>query len=151
MQFLSKSALFHNQIEDRVEVIPEIEIQLLSTKLNEFTATHRQDLAQGLYKIKAIHMPFDNGYDTELQKESSVEVLEGVLDIAQEIAEIERERIIVVAHYTEKCVLCGKDTGVPIDLHVSKREYYVEGAGQCCMECYLQLQADLNKKELRFC
>jgi hypothetical protein len=36
---------------------------------------------------------------------------------------------------TEKCVLCGKETNVPIDLHIDERKNYVEGAGQLCDEC----------------
>lgn len=36
----------------------------------------------------------------------------------------------------EKCVMCDKQTNVPIDLHVDYRSHYVEGAGQLCFECY---------------
>ena len=37
---------------------------------------------------------------------------------------------------TDKCVVCGKDTKVPKDLPIDYRQYYVEGAGQLCKECY---------------
>lgn len=30
---------------------------------------------------------------------------------------------------TEKCVNCGAETNVPIDLHIDLRENYVEGVG----------------------
>ena len=38
--------------------------------------------------------------------------------------------------HTEKCINCDIDTGVPVDLHVDYRNYYVEGAGQLCKECF---------------
>ena len=37
---------------------------------------------------------------------------------------------------TEKCTSCGIDTGVPIDMHIDYRYYYVEGAGQLCKLCW---------------
>lgn len=37
---------------------------------------------------------------------------------------------------TERCVCCGIDTGVPRDLHISKRSYYIQGAGQLCGNCF---------------
>ena len=37
---------------------------------------------------------------------------------------------------TEKCVNCGAETDVPIDLHIDLRKNYVEGAGQLCPKCY---------------
>ena len=39
----------------------------------------------------------------------------------------------------EKCVLCGKETIYPKDLNIELRDYYVEGAGQLCMDCYFDL------------
>ena len=47
-----------------------------------------------------------------------------------------------VEHY-EKCIVCETDTGVPIDLHVDYRDYYIEGAGQLCKGCFENLD---NKK-----
>ena len=35
----------------------------------------------------------------------------------------------------EKCILCGKKTNVPKNLHIDFRDFYVEGAGQLCYEC----------------
>jgi NMD protein affecting ribosome stability and mRNA decay len=40
---------------------------------------------------------------------------------------------------TEKCVNCGAETNVPIDLHIDLRENYVEGVGQLCPKCYLKV------------
>lgn len=37
---------------------------------------------------------------------------------------------------TEKCVMCGKETAIEKNTHIDFRPYYVEGAGQCCRECY---------------
>ena len=37
---------------------------------------------------------------------------------------------------TEKCVMCGKETAIEENTHIELRPYYVEGAGQCCRECY---------------
>ena len=36
----------------------------------------------------------------------------------------------------ENCVFCGKETPYTINIHIDYREYYVEGAGQLCKECY---------------
>lgn len=37
---------------------------------------------------------------------------------------------------TEKCVMCGKETAIEKDSDINFRPYYIEGAGQCCRECY---------------
>lgn len=37
---------------------------------------------------------------------------------------------------TEYCVVCRKDTSIPVDMHVDLRYHYVEGAGQLCKKCY---------------
>ena len=36
----------------------------------------------------------------------------------------------------EKCVMCGKEVAIDKDSDINFRPYYVEGAGQCCRECY---------------
>jgi hypothetical protein len=36
----------------------------------------------------------------------------------------------------EKCIVCDKVTNVPINLNVSLRHNYVEGAGQLCKTCH---------------
>lgn len=40
---------------------------------------------------------------------------------------------------TEKCVICGKDTGIHVDQDISLRTSYIEGAGQLCIDCYKDL------------
>jgi hypothetical protein len=39
------------------------------------------------------------------------------------------------AEPTERCVWCGADTGVLATTPVTKRQNYVEGAGQLCGPC----------------
>lgn len=34
------------------------------------------------------------------------------------------------------CIMCGKETAYDFETHVDMRYGYVEGAGQCCRECY---------------
>lgn len=43
----------------------------------------------------------------------------------------------------EKCVSCGKETTYLMNLPIKLREYYVEGAGQLCKECF---EKTYNKK-----
>lgn len=43
---------------------------------------------------------------------------------------------------TEHCVACGKDTAIPVDMHVDLRFHYVEGAGQLCRTCYNKVYQD---------
>lgn len=41
----------------------------------------------------------------------------------------------------EKCIICRKQTKVLKSTPIKERKYYVEGAGQLCKECFL----DMNK------
>jgi hypothetical protein len=36
----------------------------------------------------------------------------------------------------EICIICGKETTIDLNTHIDLRYGYVEGAGQCCRECY---------------
>lgn len=36
----------------------------------------------------------------------------------------------------EICIVCGKQTDVPVSRHVDYRSRYIDGAGQCCEYCY---------------
>lgn len=36
----------------------------------------------------------------------------------------------------EKCIVCNIETNVPVSEHVDHRNYYIEGAGQLCKECF---------------
>ncbi|HBI60993.1 MAG TPA: hypothetical protein DDY31_07255 [Lachnospiraceae bacterium] len=39
----------------------------------------------------------------------------------------------------EYCILCGRLTEAAKEQPLSEREYYIEGAGQLCRECYREL------------
>ena len=39
----------------------------------------------------------------------------------------------------EKCVVCNQETPYTKDTHVDYRQYYVEGAGQLCEDCYFRI------------
>ena len=47
----------------------------------------------------------------------------------------------------EKCIICGELTNVPKDLHISRREHYVEGAGQLCQKCFIKMHKDKNEEK----
>lgn len=36
----------------------------------------------------------------------------------------------------DTCVICSKATGYKKTDHISKRNYYVEGCGQLCKDCF---------------
>lgn len=36
----------------------------------------------------------------------------------------------------ERCVLCGKTTDILLSLPIDLRDYYVEGCGQLCRDCW---------------
>lgn len=42
----------------------------------------------------------------------------------------------------EKCIICGKETYIPIDMHVANRTYYIPFAGQLCKICYNNLYSN---------
>ena len=48
---------------------------------------------------------------------------------------------------TEKCVICGKDTGVPVDTHIDMRKTYVEGAGDMCATCFIDVYKKVSKND----
>ena len=39
----------------------------------------------------------------------------------------------------DKCVNCEKETPYHMDVNIDYRDYYVEGAGQLCEDCYNKL------------
>ena len=44
----------------------------------------------------------------------------------------------------ERCVICGKPTEYRRDTPISKRECYVDGAGQLCRECFRKFYLPKN-------
>jgi hypothetical protein len=39
----------------------------------------------------------------------------------------------------ENCVICGKETPYPKDMNIEQRDNYIEGVGQLCTDCYIDL------------
>lgn len=39
----------------------------------------------------------------------------------------------------ECCVLCGRETDVPLDLPIARRDCCIEGGGQLCRDCWQKL------------
>ena len=44
----------------------------------------------------------------------------------------------------ERCIICGQVTDMEKDWPVAMRKNYVEGAGQLCRKCYLEIYSDGN-------
>lgn len=42
---------------------------------------------------------------------------------------------------TERCILCGDDTGVPTNLPADARKHYIDGVGQLCENCYIKVNS----------
>ena len=47
----------------------------------------------------------------------------------------------------EKCISCGLNTGYSINDHVNFRKTYVEGAGQLCSDCFIEVYKKVHKKD----
>lgn len=47
---------------------------------------------------------------------------------------------------TEKCILCGKDTEIPVTTPIKERKHYIFGCGQICSECSSKMKLE-NSKE----
>lgn len=39
----------------------------------------------------------------------------------------------------DKCVLCGRDSGMPENMPINERKNYVKGCGQLCESCFRRL------------
>ena len=46
-----------------------------------------------------------------------------------------------VSSETERCILCGNDTGVLVNLPADARKHYINGVGQLCEDCYIKVNA----------
>ena len=46
----------------------------------------------------------------------------------------------------ENCVLCDKETDVPINLDINLRKNYVDGVGQLCPACYNKIYDEREDK-----
>ncbi len=52
------------------------------------------------------------------------------------------------ANTTEKCILCGKETEYINNTPIEDRQFYIEGAGQLCQNCYYDLYIKQNDSEI---
>ena len=48
---------------------------------------------------------------------------------------------------TERCILCGNDTGVSVSLPADARKHYINGVGQLCEDCYIKINARRQDSE----
>jgi len=48
----------------------------------------------------------------------------------------------------DKCVLCNADTPYTEHTHIDYRNFYVDGAGQLCGECYNKVYDNKNSENL---
>ena len=48
---------------------------------------------------------------------------------------------------TDKCACCGCDTGIPKDMPISNRKYYIQGSGQLGNKCYTELYVHKTEDE----
>ncbi|RKI40102.1 hypothetical protein D7V86_18510 [bacterium D16-51] len=48
----------------------------------------------------------------------------------------------------EHCILCGRLTEILKNGPVAGREYYIEGAGQLCRECYREMYAPPHRSDM---
>ena len=44
----------------------------------------------------------------------------------------------------DNCVCCGKQTNEPEARNVDHRNYYVDGAGQLCEDCYIEVYGNFT-------
>lgn len=48
----------------------------------------------------------------------------------------------------DKCVSCGFLTPHSVEDHVDNRKTYVEGAGQLCSKCFIEVYKKVHKKNV---
>ena len=48
----------------------------------------------------------------------------------------------------EKCVSCGREVGYAINTHIDSRKGYIEGVGQLCSECFIEVYKKVHKKDV---
>lgn len=47
----------------------------------------------------------------------------------------------------DRCVCCGRDSGVPHGTPIAKRRNYIQGSGQLCGDCYIELYIRKSEDE----
>lgn len=61
---------------------------------------------------------------------------------------MERGKQKIISEF-EKCVVCGKNTGISTDRNVHTRKHYVYGGGQLCEKCYEDLYSEWKQFRIR--
>ena len=49
---------------------------------------------------------------------------------------IEHVKVVPLPPDTDICILCRKDSGYLKSTPIDQRQYYIEGAGQLCRDCF---------------
>jgi hypothetical protein len=49
----------------------------------------------------------------------------------------------------DTCIMCGAETPYEFETHIDYRYGYVEGAGQCCRDCYDGKKSELSNDHLQ--
>jgi len=52
---------------------------------------------------------------------------------------LENVSLIQESGKKEPCVSCGKQTEYPVQMPIELRNWYIEGAGQLCEDCYTNI------------
>ncbi len=47
---------------------------------------------------------------------------------------------------TDKCILCGSDSGIPLNTPIENRINYISGCGQLCESCSNKIKVGQKKK-----
>ena len=68
-------------------------------------------------------------------------------EVIDEQKTVEQESCEKVSAETERCILCGNDTGVSVNLPADARKYYINGVGQLCEDCYIKVNARKPESE----
>ena len=46
----------------------------------------------------------------------------------------------------EKCVICGRYTDECVSTPITLRRFYVEGAGQVCKKCFIEIYFEIKNR-----
>ncbi|MBQ7034867.1 MAG: hypothetical protein IJN34_03930 [Clostridia bacterium] len=74
--------------------------------------------------------------------------LKGKRQCSYSFEKSEPEEITAHSESFERCILCGKETSVPIFMPIEQRENYEVGCGQICTLCARELYGSLEKEHM---
>ena len=58
----------------------------------------------------------------------------------------EQEKDRAESKERERCVVCGKDTGYTFSTLIQNRQFYVEGVGQVCKQCFVEIYFQMKNR-----